>query len=63
MSPWVDGCTASDRPEGQDSCTEPEPGLGPIQNYMDYSYDPCYTEFTPQQGQRMAQQWLAYRAP
>jgi Pregnancy-associated plasma protein-A len=47
-------------PEGQDSC--PEPGLDPIHNYMDYSHDPCYTEFTPQQGRRMAEQWLAYRA-
>ena len=47
-------------PAGQDSC--PEPGLDPIHNYMDYSYDACYTEFTPQQATRMQQQWLAYRA-
>jgi hypothetical protein len=47
-------------PEGQDSCAEP--GLDPIHNYMDYSYDRCYEEFTSQQGQRMAEQWLAYRA-
>jgi len=26
---------------------------------MHYSYDACYTEFTKQQGQRMATQWLA----
>ena len=47
-------------PKGQDTCSEP--GLDPIHNYMDYSDDPCYTEFTSQQGTRMAQQWLAYRA-
>ena len=47
-------------PAGQDSC--PEPGLDPIHNSMDYSYDRCYTEFTAQQAKRMQEQWLAYRA-
>jgi hypothetical protein len=48
-------------PEGKDSCPK-DPGLDPIHNYMDYSYDACYTEFTPGQATRMAQQWLYYRA-
>jgi len=48
-------------PEGRDSCPK-DPGLDPIHNYMDYSYDACYTEFTPGQATRMAQQWLYYRA-
>ena len=47
-------------PEGQDSCSEP--GLDSIHNYMDYSYDSCYDEFTPDQAARMQDQWLYFRA-
>jgi hypothetical protein len=47
-------------PEGQDTC--PAPGLDPIHNYMDYSYDSCYTQFSPGQGARAGQMWTAYRS-
>jgi hypothetical protein len=46
---------------GRDTCKEP--GLDPIHNYMDYSDDPCYTEFTADQAERMQQQYLFFRAP
>ena len=38
-------------PESRNTC--PSPGDDPIHNYMDYSADECYTEFTPGQDVRM----------
>jgi Pregnancy-associated plasma protein-A len=47
-------------PAGKDTC--PDLGLDPIHNYMDYSYDQCYTEFTAGQAARMQDAWLFWRA-
>ena len=47
-------------PEGRDSCDLP--GLDPIRNYLDYSYDSCYDQFTGGQALRMADMYAAFRA-
>jgi Pregnancy-associated plasma protein-A len=44
---------------GRDTCLEA--GLDPIHNYMDYSDDPCYFEFSAGQAERMQEQYLFFR--
>ncbi|KAF6828766.1 metalloprotease [Colletotrichum plurivorum] len=48
-------------PVGRDSCPS-QAGLDPIHNYMDYSDDACYEEFTAGQQTRMYSSWDTYRA-
>ena len=48
-------------PKGQDSCAK-DPGVDPVENLMDYSYDDCMYAFTPGQAARMDAVWKAWRA-
>jgi hypothetical protein len=45
----------------RDTCPT-EPGLDPVNNFMDYSFDSCLTEFTPEQAARMQFAWQTYRS-
>jgi len=47
-------------PAGKDTCSAP--GDDPVHNYMDYSFDSCYEQFTQGQAQRMIDQWSYFRA-
>ncbi|HET6668087.1 MAG TPA: zinc metalloprotease [Intrasporangium sp.] len=47
-------------PKGKDTCRQP--GTDPIHNFMDYSDDSCYEEFTAGQATRMTEQFLFYRS-
>lgn len=48
-------------PVGRDSCPSIA-GVDPIHNYMDYSDDSCYEEFTTGQNARMVSSWNQFRA-
>ena len=47
-------------PAGKNTCSAP--GDDPVHNYMDYSFDSCYTQFTAGQSTRMVDQWSYFRA-
>jgi hypothetical protein len=46
---------------GRDTCASG--GLDPIHNFMDYSDDCCMFSFSPNQSERMQEQWQVFRAP
>eukprot|EP01031_Cornospumella_fuschlensis_P024972 gene24972-30169_t len=50
-------------PIGLDTCKGKNfEGVDPIHNYMDYTFDSCYEEFTDGQAARMHAAWETYRA-
>ncbi|KAJ4322463.1 hypothetical protein N0V84_004819 [Fusarium piperis] len=54
------GRSTSGCPARLDTCPS-QPGDDPIHNYMDYSDDICYEEFTPGQETRLHTAWETYR--
>eukprot|EP01031_Cornospumella_fuschlensis_P027820 gene27820-33596_t len=54
---------ARECPIGRDTCVGRRfEGVDPIHNYMDYTFDSCYQEFTDGQMARMHAAWETYRA-
>ena len=75
LHPWQGGCSepndgVGDTPQtagpsyycDEDSDTCRAPGLDPIHNFMNYSYDVCLNQFTPGQVARMDRMWAGWRS-
>ena len=45
-------------PEGRDTCRDP--GLDPIENFMDYTQDSCMDRFSAGHASRMDDQWVTF---
>ncbi|HNA98510.1 MAG TPA: zinc metalloprotease [Marmoricola sp.] len=75
LHPWQGGCAdpndgVADTPatagpsyycdDDADTCTAP--GLDPIRNFMNYSYDICLNQFTAGQVARMDRMWAEWRS-
>ena len=61
-TPAMKDPTSGCPPDGtKDTCPN-DPGFDPIHNFMDYSYDQCYTELTQGQAERSHDYWLEFRA-
>lgn len=59
-TPYESGGSARACPEGSDTCRR-QPGLDPIHNYMDYTYNTCQWEFTQGQAARADEKCQVYR--
>lgn len=54
------GCPPIDIGNYTDTCPD-LPGFDPVHNFMDYSGDICWSEFTAGQADRMHSAWIAFR--